>query len=236
MGLMTADGGSSLNCAGGEMHYTGIAWAGGAGSPRDSAPGGPKEVSWVSGGCFAIPLETWRRLGGFPPEFFIYQEDVDLSMRLRLEDGRLGIEPAAVVDHDYEFMKTKEKWRRLERNRWAMLIRTYPGALLALLAPGLLATEIALLAVSVAGGWFPKKAAAWGDTLRWLPRLLCERRAIQRSRTESAGEFAAWLTPDLSSPYLGGAVRSRFARALLRGYWAVVSAVLRVPRDRRAAR
>jgi GT2 family glycosyltransferase len=228
MGLMTSHGGTSLNCAGGEIHYTGIAWAGRAGEPAETAPPGRREVAWVSGGCFAVPLATWRRLGGFPPQFFIYQEDVDLSMRLRLEGGRLGIEPAAVVDHDYEFMKNTEKWRRLERNRWAMVLRTYPGALLALLAPALLATEIALLFVSLAGGWLPKKAGAWVDTWRALPRLLAERRAVQAERRVSAGEFAAWLAPDLTSPYLGEAARRGPVRWALRAYWAVVRRILRV--------
>ena len=40
-----------------------------------------------------------------PEQFFLYHEDVDLSLRLRLAGGRLGVEPAARVDHDYEFDK-----------------------------------------------------------------------------------------------------------------------------------
>ena len=83
-----------------------------------------------------------------PEPFFLYQEDVDLSLRLRLAGGTIGIEPAARVDHDYEFAKGPAKWRYLERNRWAMILRTYPLALLLLLTPALLATEIALFAIA----------------------------------------------------------------------------------------
>jgi GT2 family glycosyltransferase len=226
MGLMTSGGGATINCAWGELHYTGIAWAGGAGRPAGEAPRQPREVAWVSGGCFAIPLRRWRELGGFPPEYFIYHEDVDLSLRLRLAGDRVGIEPAAVVDHDYEFMKTRKKWRRLERNRWATIIRTYPAPLLAALAPALLVTEVALLAASIAGGWIGYKLAAYGDTIRWLPRLLRERRAIQEARRCGAARFAAWMTPDLTSPYLGRAGRLAPQRWLLRGYWRGVRAVL----------
>ncbi len=102
----------------------------------------------LSGACLAIPLATWREVGGFPGRFFLYHEDVDLSLRLRLRGGALGIEPAAVVDHDYEFGAREHKWRWLERNRLAFLVRAYPTSLLILLAPVLLATELALLAVS----------------------------------------------------------------------------------------
>jgi hypothetical protein len=151
---------------------------------------------------------------------------VEFSLRLRLGRGRLGVEPAAVVDHDYEFAKGPAKWRRLESNRWATIVRCYPGPLLALVAPALLATEVALLGVAAAGGWLPQKLAATGDVARALPRLLRERRAVQGGRMISSAEFAAWLTPDLDSPNLPRFVCGGPVRAILRAYWRLVCLVL----------
>jgi GT2 family glycosyltransferase len=220
-GLVTADGGSAVNTSGGVVHFTGIAWAG-------QAPvAAPRDVAFLSGACLAVPRAEWERVGGFGDAFFMYQEDVDLSLRLRLAGGTLGVEPAAVVDHDYEFAKGPAKWRRLEANRWATIVRCYPGPLLLLLAPALAATEAALLVVATAGGWLPQKLLAIGDTLRALPRLLRERRAVQATRTIGAAAFARWLTPDLDSPYLGRAATSAPLRWGLRAYWRVVLAVLR---------
>lgn len=223
---LVADGtGEKINSAGNPIHFTGIVWAGGHGRPLGEVPpAGP--VPAASGACLAIPLANWRRVGGFPGEFFMYHEDVDLSVRLRMEGGIVGIEPAAVVAHDYEFSAGNDKWRWLERNRLAFLVRTYPAPLLALLAPVLLATEPALLAVSAAGGWGGQKLRANREFLTWLPRLLRERRAIQRRRTVGAAEFASWLTPDLDSELISPLVRSRPARLLLRGYWRAVCLLL----------
>jgi hypothetical protein len=151
-------------------------------------------------------------------------------VRLRLGGAPVGIEPAAVVAHDYDFGVSADKWRWLERNRLAFVVRTYPAALLVLLAPALLGTELALLLVSAAGGWGGKKLRANLEFLRWLPRLLRERRAIQRRRAVSAGEFASWLTPDLDSELISPLVRSRPARMLLRGYWRFVRLLLRSSR------
>jgi len=218
---------TEINSAGNPVHFTGIVWAGGHGRPVVEAPPAG-EVVCLSGACLAIPLPTWRELGGFPERFFLYHEDVDLSLRLRLRGDTLGIEPAAVVAHDYEFGASAHKWRWLERNRLAFLVRDYPAALLALLAPALLATELALLAVSASGGWGGQKLAANLEALRWLPRLLRERRRIQRTRAVSASEFAAWLTADLDSPFIVAAARSLPARAVLRAYWAAVRALLRI--------
>jgi GT2 family glycosyltransferase len=226
MGLVTCDRGLSVNTRGGVVHFTGIAWAGGIGDPVAEVAAEASEVAFASGACLAVPRQKWEEAGGFPPEFFMYAEDVDLSLRLRLGGGHVGIEPAARVDHDYEFAKGPAKWRHLERNRWSTLLRVYPAGLLVLLAPALLLTELALVPISIAGGWAGQKALATADVLRALPRLLRERRAIQRGRQVSAAEFARWLTPDLSSPNLGRPGGWAPLRLALRAYWRAVLALL----------
>lgn len=229
MGLLTKAGGELINSRGNVVHFAGFTWAGGDGRPVAEAPDGPALVPSLSGACLAIPRADWERLGGFADDFFTYLEDTDLSLRLRLEGGALGIEPSAVVDHRYEFTKPgAAKWRHLERNRWAMLIRTYPGALLALLLPALLLTELALIGVSIAGGWAGAKLRANLELARRLPRLLGERRRIQVQRRIGARQFAAALTPELDSEYLGRAARIRPLRWGLRVYWSLVLALLGV--------
>ena len=228
--LVTSDGGTTINTRGGVVHFTGIAWAGGAGEPARSTFAVPEtaNVGFASGACLVMGRELYAELGGMAAAFFLYHEDVDLSLRVRLRGGTLGVEPAARVDHTYDFDKGAAKWRYLERNRWATLIRVYPGSLLALLMPALIATELALFAAAAAGGWLPQKVRAWGETVKALPRLLGERRSIQATRTVSAGEFASGLVASLDSAYLGAAGRSRVLAAILGAYWRVVCRLLGV--------
>jgi N-acetylglucosaminyl-diphospho-decaprenol L-rhamnosyltransferase len=227
MGLVTAEKGRIVNTSGGVVHFTGIAWAGDFGKPAADVPPEPREVAFASGACLAVPRERWLETGGFPERYFMYCEDVDLSLRLRLGGGRVGVEPAARVDHRYEFGKGAVKWRLLERNRWSTVIRTYPLGLLLVVAPALLATELPLFAAAVTGGWGRQKLLATTDVIVRLPRLLRERRAIQASRRLSTREFAASLVPDLSSPFLGRAARSPLIGAVLRAYWRLVLLALR---------
>jgi GT2 family glycosyltransferase len=224
-GLVADKGGGTINSAGNPIHFTGIVWAGGHGRPLEQAPAAG-EIALVSGACFAISLREWRRAGGFPAEFFMYHEDGDLSMRLKMAGGKVGIEPSAVVVHDYDFSASADKWRWLERNRLALVARTYPTSLLVLLAPALLATELALLLVAAAGGWGRQKLQANREFLGWLPRLLRERRVLQRERVVSPAEFASWLTPDLDSDLISPLVRSWPARLALRSYWRLVRLLL----------
>jgi hypothetical protein len=224
--LVAREDGATINSAYNPCHFTCLVWSGMYGEPIASAR--PGEVTSISGACLAVPLEVWRRLDGFAPNFFMYHEDVDLALRLRLMGETTGIEPTAVVAHDYEFTASAgNKWRWLERNRLATLVRLWPGSLLLLLAPALLATEAALLVAALAGGWAGQKLRSYAEVIAWLPRLLRERRQIQRERQISAADFAAALTPDLDSPFIPAVARSLPARLALRTYWRIVRGVLR---------
>lgn len=44
---------------------------------------------WFSGACLAVSAEMWQRLGGFDDDYFLYWEDVDLSVRAEDLGARL---------------------------------------------------------------------------------------------------------------------------------------------------
>jgi N-acetylglucosaminyl-diphospho-decaprenol L-rhamnosyltransferase len=229
--LVTMDGGSVVNTKGGVVHYLGIAWAGGYGELAGTVPAGPSEVGFASGAALAVRRETWERLGGFDERFFMYCEDVDFSLRLRLAGLRVGVVPEARVEHEYEFAKGSRKWFLLERNRWWTILCDYPAALLVVLAPALAAFEFGLLGVAARGGWLRSKLRAQAAVLRELPQILARRRAVQRTRTVDALEFASGLIEDLDSPFLGPVARVDPLVAAQRMYWRFVLRVLGLGRS-----
>lgn len=71
------------------------------GSPRNHrAHEGTAHHFWVSGACFAIGEALWERLGGFDEDYFLYWEDVDLSVRAVRCGGTLVVDREAVAIHD----------------------------------------------------------------------------------------------------------------------------------------
>ncbi|WP_417070247.1 glycosyltransferase family 2 protein [Niveibacterium terrae] len=58
-----------------------------------------RDCQWVSGACFAIRADVWRRLEGFDTRFFMYCEDVDLCLRIRQFGLRVVYSPQARVTH-----------------------------------------------------------------------------------------------------------------------------------------
>lgn len=56
--------------------------------------------AWVSGACFVVSTVLWQRVGGFDEEYFMYWEDVDLSMRVARIGGSVAVVDEAVAIHD----------------------------------------------------------------------------------------------------------------------------------------
>jgi GT2 family glycosyltransferase len=224
--LVTMADGERVNTAGNVVHYLGFGWAGDLGRLTAEVDPRPREVGFCSGAALVVRREAWEALGGFDERYFMYGEDLDLSLRLRLAGWRVGIAPAARVAHDYEFIKGDYKWFYLERNRWWTLVGDYPGRLLALLAPGLLAFELALLVAAWRGGWLRAKLRAQAAVVRSLPSMLRRRRAVQATRRVQPRAFAAPLAASLDSPYLEVAARVPGVDAVQRLYWRAVRAAL----------
>lgn len=227
MGLVLMDDGRRINTSGGVLHFTGFGWAGQVEEPVERAPAAPQEVGFLSGACLAIPRWHWNELGGFPEHFFMYCEDVDLTLRLRLSGVTCAVVPDARVEHDYSFAKGPGKWRMLERNRWATVLRCYPMPLLVAVAPALAATELAVWMIAIRDGWGQMKLRAAADVARSWPRLLVERRAVQSSVRISARELAAPMTAILDSPYFGRVGTQPLLRRGLTAYWRAVMWSLR---------
>jgi N-acetylglucosaminyl-diphospho-decaprenol L-rhamnosyltransferase len=225
--LVTLPDERHVNTSGNVVHYVGIGWAGDLGrAVADVAPE-PHDVGFASGAAFAVRREAWDAVGGFDPRFFMYSEDLDLSLRLKLAGWGVGVVPAARVAHEYEFAKGDYKWFYLERNRWWTVLGVYPAPVLALLAPALVAFEVGVLATAVRGGWVRAKLRSQLAVLRELPTILRRRRAVQATRVVPTAEFAGVLSTSLDSPYLESARRVPGLPAAQAAFFRVVLALLR---------
>ena len=68
-------------------------------------------VDWVNAACMVLPQPVWRAVGGFDEAYFMYCEDVDLCLRVRLGGWALVRVPARVVHNG----------QRASHRRWSHL-------------------------------------------------------------------------------------------------------------------
>jgi GT2 family glycosyltransferase len=57
-------------------------------------------VEWLSGACLVIRAETFRDVGGFSPEYLLYNEDMDLGYKLTRAGWRLLLDASLRVPHE----------------------------------------------------------------------------------------------------------------------------------------
>jgi len=207
-----------LNSGGTVVHVSGLAWAGRFGEPADEIST-LADVAGASGAALAIRGETFRALGGFTGELFMYHEDVELSWRAHLSGLRVVVDPAADVFHEYDFGRNPIKLALLERNRLVFVLTAYSGRLLLLLGPVLVLGELAMLALATRRGWFRGKLGGWWWLMshpRWLTR---HRRATQGLRRVRDRELAHLLAPTLDPKMTPLPKGTGVLNRLLDGYW-----------------
>lgn len=211
-----------INSAGNPLHMSGLSWAGYNG--RSAAEHERRRAAPIaSGAAFAIRRRRWAELGGFWDVYFTYHEDTDLSLRCWQRGWRVEYVPDAVVEHEYDFSRHPRKLAYVERNRLLVLATHYEARTLLLLAPVLAATEIALCAWALFGGWIGHKASGWVWLWRHRGEILARRARVQRERQCSDRELS-WLV----SSRLDNAVVAvpdallRVANPLLAAYWSLV--------------
>ena len=196
-GLVLDSATNKILSAGGELKLNGVFQhiLPGRGEPVEYAERftAPYQVGYVPGGFIFCETATLRRFGGYRPEFFIYFEDVELSLRLRRLGYPLWVVPGARVWHcieqpgeypDFSFYKL--------RNFFATYIlharkRVWPEFLLrhvVLEFPRALRRGNALKLLAACA------SCAWS-----LPRLLRDRMAIARAAAAAPDERPASAAP-----------------------------------------
>jgi N-acetylglucosaminyl-diphospho-decaprenol L-rhamnosyltransferase len=177
-----------IDSAGDGYLRAGGAYKHGHGAAGDAA-GATREVFGACGAGFMIARDFFERLGGFDERFFMVYEDVDLSYRARLAGARCYLAADAIVRHAgsatlgvmsptavYHGQRNLE-WTWIKNTPTALLLKSLPAHVLYSLA-GVAHYGIKGRGAAAIGG---KIAALLG-----LPRVLAERRVIQRSRVADA--------------------------------------------------
>lgn len=81
---------------------------------------------WLTGGCTMVRREAWEEVGGFDEDFFLYFEDVDLSLRLRANGWRVGVDSSNAAFHlggssgiaEAHYRRSQFLYYRKHRPRW----------------------------------------------------------------------------------------------------------------------
>jgi GT2 family glycosyltransferase len=147
-----------INSLGNVTHFLGFGYCEGYGGEFSSVHfQSAKSICYPSGAAVLYKKEVLERIGLFDEEFWMYNEDQDLSWRIWLAGWRCVLAPQAVVYHKYEFSRNAQKFYWVDRNRILVMIKNYHIVTLLLISPAFVLMEFGLMLFAFQKGWFRDK-------------------------------------------------------------------------------
>lgn len=109
-----------------------------------------QEIKGYASGCaFMIKKDIFESVGYYNEEYYMYHDDLELSLKVRLLGYRIMLVSKAIVYHKYEFSRSVKMLYYMERNRYLNIFIFYPQYLIILIATPLFLMELGLLGFSI---------------------------------------------------------------------------------------
>lgn len=160
---------TKVNVSGGMVHLAGYGFARDNGALLDSLHyENGSEVNYASGAAVLYRISILRQVGNLEEGFFMYHEDLELGLRLRLAGYKNVLCTKSWGYHDYSFSRNPKKFAWMELYRWLVILAYYRVRTLLLLLPVLLAIEVGTWLMAARGGWL--KAKFWALREWFKPR------------------------------------------------------------------
>jgi GT2 family glycosyltransferase len=195
--MLTFENRKTLDGAGDVMGREGYPRRRGQGERDVGQFDAPCEVFSATGGAALFRRAAFETVGVFDADLGAYYEDVDWGFRARLLGMTARYVPKAVCVHRGSATTGRDPGRYaalIVRNQLIVLLKNFPGALLARQLPSIAFFQVKWLVFDMLHGVGHAHLQGLAGAFRLLPQTLRKRRAIQRSRTASWREVLRALS------------------------------------------
>lgn len=116
----------------------------------------PGEIAWVLGACMLLKRGLFNEINGFDEDYFLYGEDIDICLRIRLAGHAIGFTDTVKIMHVSGASEigadSYEKWLRKRRGLYLFFIKHYHAEDTRQLAKSLiLKTNVYLVLLKIKG-------------------------------------------------------------------------------------
>ncbi len=198
-----------INSLGNIVHFLGFGFTSAYQEKDQDIQAYPDIKGYASGCSFIIRSEVFEEVGAYNDEFYMYHDDMELSLKVRLAAYHIILAPRSVVFHKYEFRRSIKMLYYMERNRYLLLFIFYPVYLLILIILPLVLMDIGLLFFSIFKSWFGSKIKVYSYfcSCKNYAKIIKERRNIKKiSRipfSVLAGDFSGKIEfKEIANPLL----------------------------------
>jgi GT2 family glycosyltransferase len=204
---------TKIDSAGNVVHVLGFGLCDRFGRDALAVPASPFGVGYCSGAAVLFRVAALIDAGQLDEDMWMYCEDQDLGIRLRLLGWENVCVPSAVAYHEHEMTRSERKFALIECNRYLFMLKNYRWATLALLVPLLAGFDLSMLIVAVVTPQlrFKLEAVRRLFTNGRLRRCLANRKQLRKRvrvkdkdilryvrGTLEYGGFSKWITIPVS--------------------------------------
>jgi len=157
-----------VNSAGNAFHYLGFGFCNEYKTPfKNLQLPAIKDIDYPSGAALLVRTDLIKKFGAWSDGFFMYHEDLEWGMRLRMAGYRSVLVRDSIFYHQYQFSRSISKFYYMERNRHAVMLMFFRIPTLVLLLPIAIPLELGLWFFSWKNGYADKR---WEVYKYWMKK------------------------------------------------------------------
>jgi len=217
-----------INSLGNVIHFLGFGFTSSYGELDREISGYPEIKGYASGCSFIIRPSVLDKIGGYNEEFYMYHDDLEISLKTRLAGFKIILAPLSIIFHKYEFSRSTRMVYYMERNRYLTLLTFYPASLIILIAlPGVI-MDIGMMFFSIIKGWFKEelKIYSYFCQARNYDKIIQERERIKAFKIHSFSSLAKNFSGKIEFSEIANPILKYLVNPLLNLYWQVVKRII----------
>lgn len=217
-----------VNTLGNIIHFLGFGFTSAYGEADREISGYPEIKGYASGCSFIIRADVFKKVGGYLEEFYMYHDDLELSLKVKLAGYKIILAPRSVIFHKYEFSRSIRMFYYMERNRYLTMLIFYPGRLFLLVGLPGAALDIIMFFYSIFSGWFKEEWKIWiyFSRYRTYVKIRDARKEIKKMSVSKFSEIARDFSGRIEFQEIANPLLKYVGNPLMNWYWRWVRKII----------
>lgn len=213
-----------INSLGNIIHYLGFGFTDGYGQPNFETNDYLEIKGYASGCAFIIRKEVLESVGGLNEDFYMYHDDIELSLKVKLLGYKIILAPKAIVFHKYEFSRSIRMFYYMERNRYLTLFIFASKKYLALIFLPLLFMDIAMFFFSLLSGRFKELLKIYGYFLKAknIDKIIKSRQEVKAFSKLKFSDIAKNFRAKIEFQEISNPILKYIVNPLMSVYWFLI--------------
>ncbi len=218
------EGSKKINSLGNIINFLGFGFTSAYGEADQNIKDYPEILGYASGCSFIIRSCVWQEIGGYDEEFYMYHDDLELSLKVKLAGYHIILAPCSVIYHKYEFSRSVNMIYYMERNRYLTMLLFYPKYLLLLISPIALVLDIAMLFYSFINSWLSSKLKVYLYFLSYSNwrNIIAKRRQLKKIKKINFNELASNFSGSIDFQEINNPLLKYIFNPISKLYWQLI--------------